>query len=109
MRLVRRDGKVSAHTPGPWLVSHDSDRDVVTQDGASTAVASIIGGDDFITRWPETAANARLVAAAPDLLSALANLRDEAQHFLDTDRGAYDLEDAIIAADAAIAKTEGKS
>jgi hypothetical protein len=55
------------HTPGPWRVV---DGDVLTADGRR--VATIHGYADEEIREPR--ANARLVAAAPDLRAALAQL-----------------------------------
>ena len=60
------------HTPGPWRID-DEQRDFrILADGAAAPVA-------FISRLyredlPPALANARLIAAAPDLLAALENL-----------------------------------
>ena len=52
------------HTPGPWhTVSVYADTEVQTQDGALVAVVTPVRC--------ESAENARLIAAAPELLAAL--------------------------------------
>lgn len=78
----------SQHTPGPWAVRPNANDDwgiVRAADGASVADAGVFtrcadfrnAEDDNLTnaQWqdgpPEVAANARLIAAAPDLLAAL--------------------------------------
>lgn len=91
------------HTPGPWSLE---DRD----DGASGYV--LRGADvEFIeyierSRWmneiadPEQEANARLIAAAPELLDRLENL------IIAIDMG-WDLDGVIDAARAAVARAKG--
>jgi hypothetical protein len=68
------------HTPGPWhadgrLAGDGAYTQIIGQDG--TPVAEVIlwsnidyeeGGD---SEWEELAANARLIAAAPEMLQAL--------------------------------------
>ena len=57
----------SKHTPGPWIV----DTDHIIQDGGTSDENTIaIVGDQ-----EEWKANARLIAAAPDLLEALKHAR----------------------------------
>ena len=66
------------HTPGPWWVYPDEDGDVVanggTQNGGLWKVCGTqnYGGPDDAT----CAANAKLIAAAPDMLKALQMVRD---------------------------------
>jgi hypothetical protein len=72
------------HTPGPWLVlqvptSAGSAFRIGTagaEKGCAWVYADGIrkGIDDSLPRAQELAANARLIAAAPDLLKALKNL-----------------------------------
>ena len=69
------------HTPGPWYVFHSAHRGRFDDDGpgafsigdAQTAYSANILCSRY--EWPERAeemkANARLIAAAPDLLKAL--------------------------------------
>lgn len=68
-----------AHTPGPWIagVSMYFDVEVFsvvspTNTGRLLAITGDTGKDDEA----ESMANARLIAAAPDLLEALAMVRD---------------------------------
>ncbi len=62
---------MSAHTPAPWAVDgtlHSGDLDVISADGRIAMI-----DDSRATGWnePTIKANARLIAAAPDLLAAL--------------------------------------
>lgn len=58
------------HTPGPWfVVDHSKDEQCMYIESAKDGVASVF--TDTPTRPEEIAANARLVAAAPELLEAL--------------------------------------
>lgn len=63
------------HTPGPWLAASRASSvvglPVVAQSGRSIASVTYFGlGDDFQMHNDECLANARLIAAAPDLLAA---------------------------------------
>ena len=91
------------HTPGPWHIgvrTFHAGRDVYGPKGEPVAVA-----DQELTLPEESAANARLIAAAPDLLAALEALVGEA------DLGEVDLDDddraKLEQARAAIAKATG--
>ena len=54
---------MTKHTPGPWTTKFDG-----TQDGF--AEYAIVSNDEYIAHLV-TEANARLIAAAPDLVAAL--------------------------------------
>lgn len=63
------------HTPGPWNVGDDSPNDyegpmIDTRDRA----VAVITIDHETESTPEDRANARLIAAAPELLAALQRL-----------------------------------
>jgi hypothetical protein len=58
---------MSAHTPGPWDVA-DTDDSLITKGRTKIAMTFEVEGDVW------GAANARLIAAAPELLFALKNL-----------------------------------
>lgn len=105
--------KQTAHTPGPWTFLKDYDNE-----GKSSArIGGTIEGDGWnIARiWKDAAeleckyeANARLIAAAPELLAALKDIAKQARLCMQY-ANAYDgqLIQAIANADAAIAKAEG--
>lgn len=97
---------MSKHTPGPWRVTEG--RRIDSGRGYSTAIADVWAhgeGADDAPSTGEAEANARLLAAAPDLLEAckeavaVANMSDEDKPTLD------DIDWARLR--AAIAKAEG--
>lgn len=56
-------------TPGPWFVSTNYSADVIAENGVRVALS---------TAWdyhPEGHANARLIAAAPNMFAALLRVR----------------------------------
>jgi hypothetical protein len=57
---------MSAHTPGPWFFNPDFNEVQAEADGQPVAVLS--------PREGESEANARLIAAAPDLYEALLSI-----------------------------------
>lgn len=84
---------MTAHTPGPWAVE-DARR--------------VLGSTDYgrsVMRDAEVEANARLIAAAPDMLAALRRLLDCPALRLEGHE--YEDELAIDLARHAIAKAEG--
>lgn len=89
---------MSAHTPGPWR--HYDDEIVQNINGSlgDPTVCSLVsaGGDAFADDEDEFMANARLIAAAPDLLEALQAIIGHDAHLLNRYR--------VEAARAAIAK-----
>ena len=56
------------HTPGPWNVSQNVTRHVIGPEGGVVACAELTWTNEI------TEANARLIAAAPNLLKALTDL-----------------------------------
>lgn len=95
---------MSKHTPGPWIVRaiDGSIGSIDAADGIQmVAQAMEIGHQDRTTGSPERIANARLIAAAPELLAALKAMFNEHGEF------EYSVADLIFARDA-IAKAEGK-
>jgi hypothetical protein len=93
------------HTPGPWKFGSKTDGDLYKRNIAGVDgyhVAAVSSRDDH-----EVDANARLIAAAPDLLEALQDLFDaDMEHVLMGD-GKDDQIEAIAKARAAIAKATG--
>ena len=62
------------HTPGPWLVhdSYDEDQKIIVWDGDEQAHKPICDmGEIGDMNYADELANAKLIAAAPDLLEAL--------------------------------------
>lgn len=104
------------HTPGPWVVRtiDQSLATVETQDGRYIiGNAGQLRADDWRTDHIERKANARLIAAAPELLDALVDLL-EADVYADGEGLVYikhsdtdDGEKAVAKARAAIAKAQG--
>lgn len=98
------DSKGASHTPGPWFVSEFAGALIVRADlgdGESVDVAALM--DEGSTEDVTIEANARLIAAAPELLDALRRSLwlIEVEHKLD---GQHITRDAR----AAIAKAEGR-
>jgi hypothetical protein len=99
---------MSAHTPGPWFVAEGANHE-----GDYAPAGSVRNETWWIAKVedaPEAEANARLIAAAPELLEALRKIeqgegrfsRDPLTHASNT------IEDMIAVARAAIAKAEAQ-
>ena len=95
-----------SHTPGPWRTDPETNHEsVLGADGKVVADCAIFGtlaahNDE------QCAANARLVSAAPGLLSSLKAILSE----ISTIKGCSDAtQKTIFKARAAIAKAEGKA
>jgi len=102
------------HTPGRWKRAGTS---VLTQDGG--LVASVYDGGDYSAevcgerrnKHVTVAANAQLIAAAPEMLDALKAMTKLYVDFVNSgDCGCWDPEriDEVKLARAVIAKAEGK-
>lgn len=93
---------MSNHTPGPWHYGETDNGFAICQHTpkADFYFAEIIGLDD------QSKSDARLIAAAPDLLEALKALIFAAGNLHPSDDSFWV---AIKAADAAVAKAEGTS
>ena len=65
--LQMPDGKMSKHTSGPWYVSSDDEYHVEASDGEGIALTPTEPSENDAL-MAEFRANARLIAAAPDLL-----------------------------------------
>lgn len=94
---------MSKHTPGPWKVEKTSTGNNITS-YLLPYVAAV--SDGLRARNGEGDANARLIAAAPELLDALRIMVGTSQN-LNLDLNAK-IEGALKIAIAAIAKAEGK-
>jgi hypothetical protein len=94
-----------AHTPGPWEVDDDTMEIFSIRPGHSTGwIAKVLGNDGNGEPLPaeEMDANARLIAAAPDILAALIAMYDAF-----TSDGTDSQHNACRMADAAISQTAG--
>lgn len=91
----------TTHTPGPWKVSSLAPLNICKDNGTLIA--------DCCNAWQsfdgEREANARLIAAAPDLLAALETLANIAAVFPNE---LHEKHQDIIDARAAIAKAKGE-
>ena len=102
---------MSKHTPGPWLIE--------AQNCHSGDIATVHNTDEkwvtiYAPHWMETgmdekeqSANARLIAAAPDLLEALKKISAIENKMYGADW--EEIEEARDIADAAIAKATGET
>jgi hypothetical protein len=96
---------MTEHTKGPWVATGDNF--VVSYSGNGKAVANCYE-DTPDHREGECAANARLIAAAPDLLAALKELHQAVgEAAIDNEPNEWVLA-AHRAAFTAIAKAEGR-
>lgn len=100
------------HTPGPWArvpderFRHDNSAGVRDATGSYVAAALDFNRSD---RDAEVEANARLIAAAPELL---ATLKDVIAHLRSITLDPGDDEDdapALVAAETLVAKAEGRA
>ena len=98
------------HTPGPWIYGPEVGPDCTRIDAENGLVIAAVRSRE-ITSWEQSrpiyswseegAANARLIAAAPELLDAL-------QEIVEAQKGGYLGWSHIDAASAAIAKATGQ-
>lgn len=91
------------HTPGPWRIEdkRSRGRTLISGDGWVRLCDVYTVMEGCREPYPEGMANARLIAAAPDLLDALIDLLHQSK--LSQDEGGWDFEQA----EAAIAKATG--
>jgi len=92
------------HTPGPWRLSSGDETEIFS--GAKPVARAHCGGLTSV-KLPEAEANARLIAAAPEMLAALQaltitartfrNVPKEEQEWTPYDDAALDNAYAIIA------------
>lgn len=74
---------MSAHTRGPWMARDKDSAIAITHEGPFI-IAVVYGGlDDDGTVGPTSRANARLIAAAPDMRELLARVAE----YFDGSRG----------------------
>lgn len=95
------------HTPGPWVVDPDSPTDISPADDLRLGIACISHADEAGGRWifgEQSKANAKLIAAAPDLLQALVALHESLTQLNDSGDVGRMVADQVEIARAAIAK-----
>lgn len=92
---------MSGHTPGPWTIK-PSDVD----GHFSVESANLIEGDYVAEAYDE--ADARLIAAAPDLLETMQTIIAALREARDSGVSSVSREDLIAAAATAINKAEGR-
>lgn len=89
----------ATHTPGPWMVDRQYPGELWIAEAGRNYQICMVTGAGFVTERDE--ADARLIAAAPDLLHALEMVRD-------ANRSDPHIPDyALRTIDAAIAKAGG--
>lgn len=98
------------HTPGPWSISDETARDGMRSrliHGMPEGMLAIVRVEHQGRYYGD--ANARLIAAAPDLYEALSALRLQAlQSSVNSPANEWGME-ALALANAAIAKAEGRT
>jgi hypothetical protein len=91
---------MTGYTKGPWVA--DKFGDIDGPNGEPIATTDGVPGIEDVA-----GANARLIAAAPDMYEALKTAYQCIED-LGNDRGGWAWEDVLQEIDAAIAKAEGK-
>lgn len=102
------------HTPGPWFIEHDAsqfENHAAISAKTHGMLAHVVWKMEDDDQTPECEANARLIAAAPDLLAALREISaDYADRFdLESPSTNPGIKIVIEQARAAIAKATGES
>jgi hypothetical protein len=93
---------MNKHTPGPWHIEREDSPDAEWSRRFPTIIADeyeVVGNEGFYGDLETDMANARLIAAAPDLLEALEFVI----------RGVPDTWEGVQKARAAIAKATGEN
>ena len=98
------------HTPGPWFVGFSPDMDGESGEygpdvyDSEVGVFAVIDGEPETVAQPYLEANARLIAAAPELLAVLEELRESASYWSE-----YDVPLGIVERiESAITKARGE-
>jgi len=93
---------MSNHTPGPWEIwDRDKKSPIINGQGDQVCIVSFTETRGMIVKPERSMANARLIAAAPDLLNGC----KEALVYCQSDPAIYPL---ISLLKQAISKAEGK-
>ena len=94
---------MSTHTPGPWKVQRNGLGQSIGVTDADDHPISMACGDPFNAAQPCTNPNARLIAAAPEMLEILHLLREPALDHSERLAGCR------VLAGALLARIEGES
>ncbi len=95
----------SKHTPGPWTLEKGHAVGSVIAEAGDYSITAPDGVHDWFSADVEMA-NARLIAAAPELLEALRSLADRWEILCEVIKPLIN-DEAYVAARAAIAKATG--
>ena len=95
----------TTHTPGPWVIGTGAACERIYSDGGNGILVATLDPAQFEEEVAMKAADARLIAAAPDLVLALQAMLCQFQDHEQYDRDGADAA-VINIARAAIAKTE---
>jgi hypothetical protein len=94
------------HTPGPWLYDHQDNQALIVDTQGFTVVE--LSALENSTAQSTLADNARLIAAAPDLLAALKAMHACHRAFSNAENWTALDDDARAAAESAINKATGE-
>jgi hypothetical protein len=104
------------HTPSPWVVCHSEKptfishtTGVYSQPDSSDERIIALCDEDLLLSSDEQLSNARLIAAAPELLEALQELEQRLDYSKSGPFSHYDSLECLGIARAAIAKARGES
>lgn len=107
--MTQQQTTTTEHTAGPWHLEWNADdhSGIFIHAGHNTYVASVYPADEELGFTDENEANARLIAAAPELLEACYQALD---HIGSEQEGDEEAEARVFAfLEAAIAKARGQS
>lgn len=100
------------HTPGPWHIYKGNPNWIMAVDPGDDTPWLIAKTEPHAGPGDATPANARLIAAAPELMAALTGMIDMYVELVESgDAGFWNAEEVheVIAAHAAIAKATGEA
>ena len=107
---------MNTHTPGPWKIAHRMGRPIVVNSTPThggpleicEAYTHPMAHETIKDALDVSEANARLIAAAPDLLAVLKSLVFETSHFLHGDgKNGASVANELRNAISALSKAEG--
>ncbi len=109
--LDRMDGKSLSHTPGPWHCGTLRETGInagIDVDADNNSNLALVHHEPLDRDSGETKANARLIAAAPDLLAALEGLLADIAEYQTINKLGGEKNHWQVQARAAIAKATGQ-